>query len=140
MRNPKTTILGYADAVIFTLTILSAAAYELGPVAEVVSPEWKSRVLVFGIVTGALVKIIKGHVSADKNPHAETEEEAPKPSILSKVVLFLLVPAFLTGCASDGSFDAVGFGKAVGSAAEAYNSTQRPVIVGQDSMGNPIYR
>lgn len=57
-----------------------------------------------------------------------------------KTALILLIPAFLVGCTSDGSFDAVGFGKAVSSVSSAYQSTQQPSIIGYDAYGQPIYR
>ncbi len=55
------------------------------------------------------------------------------------LALSLATIALLTGCASDGSFDAVGFGKAVSSVSDAYQSSRPPVVVGYDPSGRPIY-
>lgn len=69
----KTTAVGYADAITYVLTILAALPYTIGDEANIIPPVWKAKILIAGLIAGAVLKIIKGHVSADVKP------EDPKP-------------------------------------------------------------
>lgn len=60
--------------------------------------------------------------------------------MIMKYTALVIFSVILAGCAADGSFDAAGFGKAVGSVSDAYQASQRPAVVGYDAGGQPVYR
>lgn len=55
--NPKYTGI-LADIVAF-LTILAALPYELGPVSDILPPEWKKYVATCGVVATLVLRLIK---------------------------------------------------------------------------------
>ncbi len=66
--NRKSTLIGYLDAIAYVLTILAALPYTLGEAAAVLPPDAKKWVAIIGLSAGAVLKAVKGHVSADAKP------------------------------------------------------------------------
>lgn len=65
----KTTVVGYLDAIAHFLTVLAALPYTLGEAATYIAPEWKATIAITGLIAGTILKVIKGHISADSTPH-----------------------------------------------------------------------
>jgi hypothetical protein len=64
----KTTMLSYGESFFLLLTFLAAAPFELGDVATLIHPDAKKYLIVVGAVATAILKVWKGHVTADKAP------------------------------------------------------------------------
>lgn len=55
--NWKTTVSGIGTAIFGLLTALAALPYQLGDIATVIPPEWKSKVVTAGIIGTVGLKI-----------------------------------------------------------------------------------
>jgi len=76
----KTTLASIGVALTSTLTTLAALPYTLGDAATIIPAEWKLRVVIIGLISTAILKVIQGVVSADAKPVAP----APLPPFVSR--------------------------------------------------------
>ena len=68
MNNWKTTLSGIGAALTSALTAIAALPYQLGDVATIIPPAWKTRVVVAGLIATVILKSINASVTKDANP------------------------------------------------------------------------
>lgn len=71
-----------------SLTVLAALPYQLGDIATIIPPNWKSKVVVAGLVATTILRIVNTKITLPQpppNPTPPTENiqtttiETPKP-------------------------------------------------------------
>lgn len=72
MNNPlganyKTALTGIGTALFSVLTLLAALPYQLGDLATVIPPEWKSKVVVVGLIATTILRTLNAVYQKDKN-------------------------------------------------------------------------
>lgn len=73
--NATTTWTGIAAAITTGLTILAALPYSLGDAAEIISPEWKAKIVVAGLVASTILKIWNSVATAGTGEVKRLEEK-----------------------------------------------------------------
>ncbi len=63
--NYRTTLLGLGSAVFAFLTMLAAAPYELGEVAQFIPPEHKAKLFIASAIATMILRIWKNYQTAD---------------------------------------------------------------------------
>lgn len=65
MNNYKTTLSGILAALTSALTAIAALPYQLGDVATIIPPAWKTRVVVAGLIATIILKSVNSFVQKD---------------------------------------------------------------------------
>jgi hypothetical protein len=63
--NWKTTLSGIGAALTSALTAIAALPYQLGDVATIIPPAWKTRVVVAGLIATIILKSVNSFVQKD---------------------------------------------------------------------------
>lgn len=64
--NWKTTFSGIGAAIFATLTVIAGLPYDLGSVATVIPPEWKAKVVIYGLFATLGLKVWNSIVQKSK--------------------------------------------------------------------------
>jgi hypothetical protein len=73
--NWRTTISGIGTAIFGLLTMLAALPYQLGDVATIIPPEYKSKVVAVGIFATFALRVWNSMVQKDKNVTGGTVQQ-----------------------------------------------------------------
>jgi hypothetical protein len=65
MNNWKTTLSGIGAALTSALTVIAGLPYQLGDVATIIPPAWKTRVVVAGLIATIILKSVNSFVQKD---------------------------------------------------------------------------
>lgn len=65
--NWKVFFTGIGEGIMWLLTALSGASYQLGDVAMFIPPEWKAKVFITSAIAAAILRIIQSGMVKSKN-------------------------------------------------------------------------
>jgi hypothetical protein len=68
MKEWKTTLSGIGAALTSTLTVIAALPYQLGDLATIIPPEYKSRVVIAGLIATTILRVMNSIAQKDGKP------------------------------------------------------------------------
>ena len=69
------------------LTVLAALPYQLGDVATIVPPAWKSKIVTAGIVATFILRVLNGLQQKDKNVTGGTLQQTADGQVADPALL-----------------------------------------------------
>ena len=82
--NWKTTVSGIGSALFGLLTMLAALPYDLGNIATVIPPDWKSKIVTVGVVATLGLRVWNSLQQKDKNVTGGTTQQTADGSVASR--------------------------------------------------------
>jgi hypothetical protein len=70
--------VAYVDAITYALTTLAILPYTLGAEANLLSPEWKSRIAIVGLIAGTILKAVRGHITPGHEEMTKMEKRVDR--------------------------------------------------------------
>jgi small basic protein len=72
MRNWKTTATGILGALTACLTALAALPAQLGDISTLIPEQYKAKIVVVGMISTVILRVIKSLSTADAPPNPPT--------------------------------------------------------------------
>jgi len=79
--NWKTTVSQAGVAIFSLLTLLAALPYQLGEIATIIPPEWKSKVVAVGAFATLVLRLINGWQQKSKDVTGGTVQQTADNSV-----------------------------------------------------------
>ncbi len=79
--NWKTTVSGIGSAIFGLLTMLAALPYDLGNIATLIPPEWKSKLVTVGVIATLALRVWNSMQQKDKNVTGGTVPQTADGSV-----------------------------------------------------------